>query len=137
MWRVIRTAGLATAAALAVGGCGRKPGLEAGAKGPGAESAVGDEARRRAEVSRRVRATLDEHVLFGFDQSDLRLEARRNLDAKAAILRSDAGIRLTVDGHADERGPESYNKGLGMRRANAVQRYLIRAGVDAARIQPP
>ena len=123
---------VAVVAAVAVSGCGRKSDLEAE---QARRLAVNDEARRRAEVTARVRATLQEHVLFGLDDSELRPETRRSLDAKAALLRSDAAIKLTIAGHAVERGSDDYNMALGMRRGNAVKRHLLRAGVEASRLE--
>ena len=67
---------------------------------------------------------------------------RYNIDsADAAALQSQAQylgrygqIRITVEGHADERGTREYNLALGERRANAAKNYLIGLGVDASRI---
>jgi peptidoglycan-associated lipoprotein len=42
--------------------------------------------------------------------------------------------RITIEGHADERGTREYNLALGDRRANAAKNYLAARGVNAARI---
>ena len=62
--------------------------------------------------------------------------------ADGAILQSQAqwlarypAKRITVEGHADERGTRDYNLALGERRANAAKTYLIGLGVGAERIQ--
>ena len=67
---------------------------------------------------------------------------RFNIDsADAAALQSQAQylaryprIRITVEGHADERGTREYNLALGERRANATKNYLVGLGVAANRI---
>jgi peptidoglycan-associated lipoprotein len=43
--------------------------------------------------------------------------------------------RITVEGHADERGTRDYNLALGERRANSAKNFLVSIGVDASRIQ--
>ena len=79
------------------------------------------------------RATLEEMVLFTFDRSEISEEAATALQAKADILRADPSITLDIDGHADERGDESYNVRLGQRRAEAVLEFFTNAGLSANR----
>lgn len=74
-------------------------------------------------------------VRFDFNVSDLRPEAREVLDNLAKCMAANAGWRLTVEGHADERGTTDYNLQLGDRRAGSVKDYLSRLGVDKARIR--
>lgn len=65
-----------------------------------------------------------------------------NVDAQdAAVLQSQAqwlqaypAVRITIEGHCDERGTRDYNLALGDRRANAAKNYLVSLGIDAARI---
>jgi peptidoglycan-associated lipoprotein len=42
---------------------------------------------------------------------------------------------MIVEGHCDDRGTEGYNLSLGERRANAVQQFLLDAGIEASRIE--
>ena len=71
---------------------------------------------------------------FEFDKSSLTAEARRDLDACAADLRSSPrDIRL--EGHGDERGTREYNIALGERRAKAVSDYLVSSGVSRGSIE--
>lgn len=93
---------------------------------------VADEARNRALAA--TRATLAEKVFFDYDQSTLSDEARAALDKKLPILRANAGLRLRISGHADERGSDEYNIALGQRRAVAVKRYLMDQGIDGGRL---
>jgi peptidoglycan-associated lipoprotein len=72
-------------------------------------------------------------VFFALDSSDLADEARATLQKNADYLKKWASIRLTVEGHCDERGTAEYNLALGERRANAVRTYLTSLGVGADR----
>lgn len=102
-----------------------------------ADSIAAAEAAARDAASRAVaglRATLAEKVFFDYDQSTLSDEARAALDKKLPILRANAGLRLRISGHADERGSDEYNIALGQRRAVAVKRYLMDQGIDGSRL---
>ena len=70
-------------------------------------------------------------VYFGFDKYDVTSEYAQLLDAHAAFLRANPSVRITIEGHADERGTPEYNIALGERRANAVKMYLQGKGVSA------
>jgi hypothetical protein len=48
---------------------------------------------------------------------------------------SDPKDKLVVVGHADIRGPDSYNMALSRRRAEAVKAYLVSQGIPADRIE--
>ncbi len=76
-----------------------------------------------------------DRVFFGFDKSDLTAEARATLDRQAAWMKKYPAIKVTVEGHADERGTREYNLALGERRASAAQNYLVAAGVSADRVK--
>jgi outer membrane protein OmpA-like peptidoglycan-associated protein len=44
-------------------------------------------------------------------------------------------MKVTLEGHTDSVGPESYNLGLSERRAKAVMNYLVRKGTDTSRLK--
>ncbi len=67
-------------------------------------------------------------VYFDLDKYDIRSDFAAMLDAHANFLRSNPSYKVTVEGHADERGTPEYNIALGERRANAV-RCICRAKV--------
>jgi peptidoglycan-associated lipoprotein len=75
-----------------------------------------------------------DRVFFDTDQYDLDDRDRSTLDAQAAWLRSNPSVRVTVEGHADERGTRDYNLALGDRRANAAKNYLAARGVSPSRM---
>ena len=74
-------------------------------------------------------------VYFDFDSSALSADAKSTLNAQAAFLRSNPSVRITVEGHADERGTREYNLALGDRRASAARDFLVAQGIDGARIK--
>lgn len=76
-----------------------------------------------------------DRVFFGYDRFDLTPEARQVLENQATWLNRYPQIRVTVAGHADERGTREYNLALGERRANSAKDYLIALGVDPNRIE--
>ena len=73
-------------------------------------------------------------AFFDFNKSDIRGDARDNLAKTAEFLRSYPQIRVTIEGHCDERGSTEYNIGLGERRAQAAKNYLISLGISATRM---
>jgi len=78
---------------------------------------------------------VQDRVLFGYDSADLNDETKKILDTQVSWLKSDAGIKITIEGHCDERGTREYNIALGEKRANAAKKYLTSNGVDAVRIK--
>ena len=76
-----------------------------------------------------------ERVYFDTDAYEIRADARPVLAAQAQWLARFPGVRVVIEGNADERGTREYNLALGARRAQAVRDFLINQGVAAARIE--
>jgi peptidoglycan-associated lipoprotein len=74
-------------------------------------------------------------VLFDYDSAQLTDYAQRVLDRQAAFMKARPETRVTIGGHADERGTREYNLALGERRASSARDYLVAKGVNAARIR--
>ncbi|MDP2469540.1 MAG: peptidoglycan-associated lipoprotein Pal [Candidatus Palauibacterales bacterium] len=72
-----------------------------------------------------------ERVHFDFDKSNIRDDAAAVLQAKADVLRKYPNVKLTIEGHCDERGSIEYNQALGQRRADNTVRYLVSLGLSA------
>jgi peptidoglycan-associated lipoprotein len=75
-----------------------------------------------------------DRVFFGYDKSDLTTDSQSTLDRQAAWLQKHPSVRISVEGHCDERGTREYNLALGERRASAVKDYLVARGIDGGRI---
>jgi peptidoglycan-associated lipoprotein len=67
-------------------------------------------------------------IYFDFDKSEVKAEYRSIVAAHAAYVSSSRSARVTLEGHADERGTREYNLGLGERRGNAISSLLSAAG---------
>ncbi|HET7293828.1 MAG TPA: peptidoglycan-associated lipoprotein Pal [Vicinamibacteria bacterium] len=74
-------------------------------------------------------------IHFDFDRADIREEDRQILARNAESLKKFDFLRVTVEGHCDERGTVEYNLALGERRSKAAFDYLMQLGVPAARLK--
>ena len=86
---------------------------------------------RRAAAQQKF---VDQNIQFDFDSSELTPMARAILKEKAQWLGENSGMRITIEGHCDERGTLEYNLALGERRAAAAQKYMIDLGVSQSRM---
>ena len=75
-----------------------------------------------------------DRVFFAFDKYSLKAKARQTLERQATFLKNNAGVKVILQGHADERGTREYNLALGERRANAAKDYLVALGTNPNRI---
>ncbi len=73
-------------------------------------------------------------IYFDTDRYNIDSADAAALQTQAQYLGQYRQIRITIEGHADERGTREYNLALGERRANAAKNYLVGLGVDANRI---
>ena len=73
-------------------------------------------------------------VHFATDSYSLDGEATAILAKQAQWLAANPGVKVTIEGHCDERGTREYNLALGDRRANSVKNYLTTNGVSAAQL---
>jgi peptidoglycan-associated lipoprotein len=73
-------------------------------------------------------------AFFDLDKSEIRSDARDALTKDAEFLRTYPDVRISLEGHCDERGSTEYNLGLGERRADAAKNFLISLGIAAGRI---
>ena len=73
-------------------------------------------------------------VYFEFDKFNLNSKSLQTLKSAVSAMKDNQSIRITISGHADERGTREYNLALGQRRADAVKDYLVLSGIDINRI---
>jgi peptidoglycan-associated lipoprotein len=74
-------------------------------------------------------------ILFDFDKAEIREQDRATLAKNADALKRFDFLRITVEGHCDERGTVEYNLALGERRSRAALDYLVSLGVAADRLK--
>ena len=73
-------------------------------------------------------------IYFDFDKSEVKAEYRAIVAAHASYVASHGSARVTLEGHADERGTREYNLGLGERRGNAISGLLSAAGAMGSQL---
>ncbi|MDX5433819.1 MAG: OmpA family protein [Halomonas sp.] len=89
------------------------------------------------EVERRgddIVLNMPSSVTFGFDSSELTVQARNALNDVANVLTQYTDTRVNIAGHTDSTGSVSYNQRLSERRAESVGNYLALSGVARNRL---
>jgi outer membrane protein OmpA-like peptidoglycan-associated protein len=114
-----------------LGGAGAG-GIAAAGKSLGLEGALKE---LQAEVTaQEIKIDLSADVLFDFDKADLKPTAEGKLNHLLTVVNSKPGSRISIEGHTDLRGNDSYNQTLSLRRAESVRSWLVAHGVAAGRI---
>ena len=143
---------LALACAMTVAGCGKKtppapppaPAPAAPATPPPAPPPARAEVAPQVDEYARIKAmSTDEidrlgllaEIHFDFDSHDIREADRPVLTKNAEVLKKFDFLRVTIEGHCDERGTVEYNLALGEKRASAASDYLASLGVPADRLK--
>ena len=129
----------AVAGALVLAACASKPRPAAEAPPPSMPPAAEQQSRVESTVVpgsvQDFRVNVGDTVHFEYDKYEVTSEDRDILQRQAAWLQKYPQVRVTVEGHCDERGTREYNLALGARRANAVKEYLVSLGVPSSRME--
>ena len=105
-------------------------------RGPRSRPQVDEYARLQAMSAEEIeKSGLLGEVFFDFDKAEIREPDRATLAKNADALKRFDFLRVTVEGHCDERGTVEYNLALGERRAKAAYDYLVSLGVPADRLK--
>jgi peptidoglycan-associated lipoprotein len=132
---------LIASAVIALAACSKKPPAQL----PPAPGGSGDTAGmssgpatpagpRKGSQEDFVASVASDRIFFGLDQYDVDAEDQATLQSQAAWLQQNPTVRVTIEGHADERGTRDYNIALGERRANAAKNYLASLGIAPSRM---
>lgn len=73
------------------------------------------------------------HFAFDSDVVDTQKYAEE-LSTIVSVLKEFANDDVMITGYTDHRGPDTYNDGLSLRRAEAVKKYLVEQGINASRM---
>ena len=76
-----------------------------------------------------------EWIFFDFDKSDLRSASQAELDKLASILKENPDYVAVLKANTDFKGSDAYNEALSTRRASNSKAYLVKKGIDGARIK--
>jgi len=88
------------------------------------------------EAERLVAQRISDGIIyFEFDRYDLTAQSKSTLTQKAPLIREMPQLRVTIEGHCDERGTEEYNLALGERRARAAYEFLVNLGVNPSQLE--
>lgn len=90
---------------------------------------------RPAVVVTTTAIEITDKIFFDLNKSRIKSVSFPILDAVADVLKDNAGLRVRVEGHTDDRGEAKWNAKLSDQRAEAVKKYLIKKGVDASRLE--
>jgi peptidoglycan-associated lipoprotein len=129
--------------AILLTGCPKTPGVA-----PEANTGTGGSAQRQTAApsrppgapTRTVRSnayaatTALGDVHFNVDRAAILPGDQAVFDSNVDWLKSNAAVRLLLEGFADERGTTTHNRALGERRAAAVRDALVANGIEASRI---
>jgi peptidoglycan-associated lipoprotein len=74
-------------------------------------------------------------IYFEVGRKGLTEEAKAQLSAQAALLKQHDDYGVLIQGYTDQQGSASYNKLLGMKRAETVKAELMNAGIAEHRIK--
>ncbi len=96
------------------------------------EQIEGVEVQRPSEDTLNV--NLRNEILFDFDSASLRSESRDTLREFATVLARYPDQSVSVAGHTDATGTDSYNQTLSEQRAAAVKDFLVAQSVPRSRV---
>jgi outer membrane protein OmpA-like peptidoglycan-associated protein len=74
-------------------------------------------------------------LLFATNRYDLAEALKINLARIAGVLSVFRDLRITVEGHTDNRGSREYNQALSEKRANFVMDFLVFQGITPDRLR--
>lgn len=88
---------------------------------------------RVERVGEGIKITFDSGILFNVNSSQLKPEAKRNIEDLSKILQKYKDTNILVEGHTDDTGTDEYNLTLSDQRAESVSKYAKSLGVSAPR----
>jgi len=93
---------------------------------------TGIEVQRTAENT--LSLNMPSSITFAFDSANLTPQAQSALNSVANILNQYPESTITITGHTDDIGSDTYNQRLSEQRAASVSNYLGQHGVNFSRL---
>jgi outer membrane protein OmpA-like peptidoglycan-associated protein len=87
----------------------------------------------KLDVEKKQIVILDK-IYFDTDKATIKPVSFTLLDQVAQILRGYTELKIRIEGHTDSQGKDAHNTQLSQERAEAVRVYLIKKGIDPARL---
>ncbi len=75
-----------------------------------------------------------EDIFFDYNKFVIKPEYHERLERGAEWIKNHPDTQVTIEGHCDQRGSIKYNQALGEKRARITRDYLVKLGVDPARM---
>lgn len=123
------------AISIALAGCSSK-GSGAGDEGLSESDLAGQEGRYgNGGIPSAEGEGLFKDIRFDYDTFKINDQGRQNIEYNAEVVRKNSGIRVTLEGHCDERGTAEYNLALGDKRAKAVKSVLVSYGIPGSQLE--
>jgi peptidoglycan-associated lipoprotein len=125
-------------AVLALAACSKKPPAQLppapGASAPSSGYSNAPTGPRKGSQEDFIASVASDRIFFDLNEYNVDAQDQATLQSQAAWLQQNPAVRVTIEGHCDERGTRDYNIALGERRANAAKNYLASLGIDPGRI---
>lgn len=102
---------------------------------PRAVASVDATAKRLDPIDDPASPLAKRSIFFDFDSFVVKPEFQSVIEAHGKYLVANPARRVTIEGHADERGSREYNLALGQKRAEAVKARLRLLGVAEMQIE--
>ena len=74
------------------------------------------------------------HIYFDLDKSNIRPDARVELEKIVEVLSQNPTIKIEIGSHTDSRQSKAYNQALSQRRAQSTLNYLAKRGINKNRL---
>ena len=74
------------------------------------------------------------HIYFDLDKSNIRKDAKVELEKIVEVLTQNPTIKIEIGSHTDSRQSKAYNQSLSQRRAKSTLDYLVKRGIAKSRL---
>ena len=74
------------------------------------------------------------HIYFDLDKSNIRPDAKVELEKIVEVLTQNPSIKIEIGSHTDSRQSKAYNQALSQRRAKSTMDYLVKRGIAKTRL---